>query len=45
MTDLLSTEDHPQKIVLERNGRRIATMDSARYVDSTNTGRDVVVTA
>jgi hypothetical protein len=45
MTDLLSTEDHPQEIVLERNGRRIATMDSARYVDSTNTGRDVVVTA
>ena len=45
MSDLLSTEDHPQEIVLEQSGRRIATMDSARYVDSTNTGRDVVVTA
>jgi hypothetical protein len=45
MTDLLSSEDHPQKIVLERNGRRIATMDSARYVDSTNSGSDVVVAA
>ncbi len=45
MSDLLTTEDHPQNIVLERNGRRIATMDSARYVDSRNTGRDVVVTA
>lgn len=45
MTDLLSSEDHPQRIVLERDGKRIATMDSARYVDERNTGTDVVVTA
>lgn len=38
-------QDHPQEIVLERHGRRIVTMDSARYVDARNTGRDVVVPA
>ena len=38
-------QDHPQEIVVERDGRRIVTMDSARYVDSRNTGKDVVVPA
>ncbi|MFR9807136.1 hypothetical protein ACL02T_33290 [Pseudonocardia sp. RS010] len=38
-------QDHPQEIVAERDGRRIVTMDSARYVDERNTGRDVVVPA
>lgn len=38
-------QDHPQEIVVERDGRRIVTMDSARYVDARNTGRDVVVPA
>jgi len=38
-------QEHPQEIVAERNGRRIVTMDSARYVDARNTGRDVVVPA
>jgi uncharacterized protein YunC (DUF1805 family) len=37
--------DHPQETVVERNGRRIVTMDSARYVDARNTDRDVVVPA
>ncbi|MEJ8568587.1 hypothetical protein [Elongatibacter sediminis] len=45
MTDLLETEDHPQQIVLEQDGRRVVTMDSARYVDARNTERDVVVAA
>lgn len=45
MDDLLSSEEHPQDIVVERAGRRIVTMDSARYVDATNTGSDVVVAA
>ncbi|MFJ8812958.1 hypothetical protein [Amycolatopsis thermoflava] len=38
-------QDHPQEVVAERGGRRIVTMDSARYVDARNTGRDVVVPA
>jgi uncharacterized protein YunC (DUF1805 family) len=38
-------QDHPQEIVAERDGKRIVTMDSARYVDERNTGRDVVVPA
>lgn len=38
-------EDHPQEIVLERGERRVVTMDSARYTDARNTGRDVVVAA
>ncbi|WP_281690242.1 hypothetical protein [Pseudonocardia thermophila] len=38
-------QDHPQDVVAERNGRRIVTMDSARYVDARNTGTDVVVPA
>src|SRR5438105_2580038 len=38
-------QDHPQEIVAERDGRRIVTMDSARYVDARNTARDVVVPA
>jgi uncharacterized protein YunC (DUF1805 family) len=35
--------DHPHEIVLERNGRRVIAMDSARYVDGRNRGTDVVV--
>ena len=38
-------QDHPQEVVAERNGRRIVTMDSARYVDARNTAADVVVPA
>lgn len=38
-------EDNPQTVVRENNGRRIVTMDSARYVDASNTERDVVVAA
>lgn len=38
-------QDHPQDVVVERDGRRIVTMDSARYVDARNAGRDVVVPA
>ncbi len=38
-------QDHPQDVVLERNGRHVVTMDSARYVDARNTGNDVVVPA
>lgn len=45
MSDLLKTEDHPQNVVVEQDGRRVVTMDSARYVDERNTDRDVVVTA
>lgn len=45
MSDLLETEEHPQEVVVERAGRRVVTMDSARYVDATNTERDVVVSA
>lgn len=43
---LLATEaDHPQDVVYEENGRRVVAMDSARYVDARNRGRDVVVAA
>lgn len=45
MSDLLSSEEHPQQVVLERDGRRIVTMDSARYVDGRNRDHDVVVAA
>ncbi|HEY1972860.1 MAG TPA: hypothetical protein VGH89_33265 [Pseudonocardia sp.] len=38
-------QEHPQDVVVERAGRRIVTMDSARYVDARNTGHDVVVPA
>ncbi len=38
-------QDRPQETVLERNGRRVVTMDSARSVDARNTDRDVVVHA
>lgn len=41
---LLDTEEHPQEVVAERDGRRVVTMDSARYVDERN-GSDVVVPA
>ena len=41
---LLNDEaDHPQDIVVDRDGRRVIAMDSARYVDSRNFGNDVVV--
>ena len=45
MDDLLSTEEHPQEVVDEAEGRHVVTMDSARYVDARNTGTDVVVAA
>lgn len=45
MGDLLESEPHPQEVVVERGGRRVVTMDSARYVDATNTDTDVVVAA
>jgi uncharacterized protein YunC (DUF1805 family) len=45
MADLLETEDHPQDVVVERDGRRVVTMDSARYVDERNRDTDVVVPA
>ena len=38
-------EDHPQEIVLVRDDRRVVAMDSARYTDARNRGRDVVVAA
>jgi len=38
-------QEHPQTVVAERDGRRIVVMDSARWVDERNTGRDVVVPA
>jgi uncharacterized protein YunC (DUF1805 family) len=38
-------QEHPQDVVAERGGRRIVTMDSARYVDARNTANDVVVPA
>jgi hypothetical protein len=38
-------QEHPQDVVAERDGRRIVTMDSARYVDARNTANDVVVPA
>ncbi len=41
---LLADEaDHPHDVVLERDGRRVVAMDSARYVDERNRDRDVVV--
>lgn len=43
---LLADEaDHPQDIVYEADGRRIVTIDSARYVDERNRDHDVVVAA
>ena len=45
MSDLLETEEHPQEQVAERQGRRVMAMDSARYVDASNTDHDVVVPA
>jgi len=43
---LLEREDeHPQTVVEERDGRAIVIMDSARWVDERNTGKDVVVPA
>lgn len=38
-------EDHPQEVVLEIHGRRAIAMDSARYTDSRNRDRDVVIAA
>ncbi|HZZ52357.1 MAG TPA: hypothetical protein VFE65_36125 [Pseudonocardia sp.] len=38
-------QEHPQDVVIERDRGRIVTMDSARYVDARNTGKDVVVPA
>ena len=41
---LLNDEaDHPHDIVLEHLKGRVVAMDSARYVDTRNEGRDVVV--
>jgi hypothetical protein len=41
---LLNDEaDHPHDVVRERGGGRVIAMDSARYVDARNRGRDVVV--
>ena len=41
---LLNDEsDHPHDIVLEHPQGRVVAMDSARYVDARNAGRDVVV--
>ena len=41
---LLNDEsDHPHDVVSESTRGRIVAMDSARYVDGRNTGRDVVV--
>ncbi len=41
---LLNDEaDHPHDVVLERDGRRVIAMDSARYVDGRNTDTDIVV--
>lgn len=41
---LLNDEaDHPHDVVLEHSQGRVVAMDSARYVDSRNEGRDVVV--
>ena len=41
---LLNDEaDHPHDVVVERDGGRVIAMDSARYVDARNRGRDVVV--
>ncbi len=41
---LLNDEsDHPHDVVLEHPQGRVVAMDSARYVDARNAGRDVVV--
>ena len=41
---LLNDEsDHPHDIVLEHPQGRVVAMDSARYIDARNAGRDVVV--
>ena len=41
---LLNDEaDHPHDVVVERDGRRVVAMDSARYVDGRNRHTDVVV--
>jgi hypothetical protein len=45
LTLLERERDHPQETVVQRGERRIVTMDSARYVDERNTGKDVVVPA
>jgi uncharacterized protein YunC (DUF1805 family) len=45
MSDLLEREEHPQQVMVERDGRRVMAMDSARYVDETNREHDVVVPA
>lgn len=45
MADLLDNEDHPQDVVEVRGKRRVMAMDSARYVDASNCGTDVVVPA
>lgn len=45
LTLLEREKEHPQVVVAERNGRRIVTLDSARWVDERNTGTDVVVPA
>ncbi|MEE8601487.1 hypothetical protein [Euzebya tangerina] len=45
MADLLDTEDHPQDEVARHGEYRVMAMDSARYVDASNTGSDVVVPA
>jgi uncharacterized protein YunC (DUF1805 family) len=45
LTLLERERDHPQEVVVERDGRRVVLMDSARFVDERNTGHDVVVPA
>ena len=45
MSDLLESEEHPQDVMVDRPHGRVVAMDSARYVDETNHGRDVVVPA
>ena len=37
--------DHPQTVVAESDRGRVLAMDSARFIDGRNTGRDVVVPA
>jgi uncharacterized protein YunC (DUF1805 family) len=38
-------KNHPQSVAVERAGRRIVYMDSARFVDERNTTNDVVIPA
>lgn len=45
LTLLEREKNHPQSIAVERGGRHIVYMDSARFVDERNTGTDVVVPA